>query len=148
MARTFRHVDDDAFDEDGLLKDGHSVRVPLMLKDALHDGHGPPGRRSSFVLARDSASRDRVVAAYDSYELSLVDAWRGPINNAADEQTDLSVSDAAAHNDRTTPRPMEEVLQGCTTKHCTTPGRRRVESGRPTSGADLCPAVAAARQCS
>jgi hypothetical protein len=106
MARTFRHVDGDAFDEDG-----YSVRVPLMMRDALHDGHGPLGRRSGFVLARDSASRDRVVAAYDSYELSLVDAWRGPINNAADEQTDLSVSDAAAHNDRTEPRPMDEVYR-------------------------------------
>ena len=108
MAQTFRHIDDDAFDEDGLLKDGHGVRVPLMLKDALHDGFGgKPG----FAFARDSASRDRVAAAYESYEASLCDAWRAPIGEVADEQTDLAVSDAAAHSDRTEPRPMDEVYR-------------------------------------
>jgi hypothetical protein len=112
MARTFRHIDDDAFDEDGLLKDGHSVRVPLMLKDALHDGlGGAPGRKPGFAFTRDSASRGRVAAAYEDYEEAQQNAWRGPIHEVADEQTDLAVSDAAAHKDRTEPRSMEEVYR-------------------------------------
>jgi hypothetical protein len=110
--RTLYDDDVDAFDEDGLLKDGHSVRVPLMLKDAMHDGFGgAPGRKPGFAFTRDSASRARVAAAYEDYEEAQQSAWRGPIHEVADEQTNLSVSDAAAHNDRTEPRPMDEVYR-------------------------------------
>ena len=32
-----RHVTDDDFDENGILKDGHRMRVPMMMMDARRD---------------------------------------------------------------------------------------------------------------
>ena len=110
MAKTFRRNSDD---DDEFLQDGQIGRVPLMLRDSqLPDGYGSRvGHKPGFAFTRDSASRDRVAAAYESYEASLQDAWRGPINEVADEQTDLAVGDAAAHSDHTEPRPMDEVYR-------------------------------------
>jgi hypothetical protein len=97
-------------DEDELL-DGQHARLPLMLKDAMPNGLAGTGHRPGFAIIRDDASRARVAAAYEACEISQQNAWRGPINNVADEATDTAVADAAAHADRAEPRPMQEVYR-------------------------------------
>ena len=103
--------DDDAFDERGILRDGRVGRMPLMMRDAIHNDLAGTGHRPGFSYTHDATARARVNAAHERYEQSLCDAWHGPIHEVADEQTDLAISDAAAHTDRMTPRPMEEVYR-------------------------------------
>ncbi len=108
MARTYRHNDEE---KDELLQDGQIGRVRFRDSQA-HDGRGGiPGHKPGFAFTRDDAALARVDAAYEAYENSLQDAWRGPISEVADEHADLAVSDAAAHSDRTEPRPMDEVYR-------------------------------------
>ena len=89
MAKTRRRNggdDDDnpALDENGLLRDGHSVRVSLMdamsvrdQRPLLHDGKGGvPGRRPGFAFNRDAYAKDELEVAYCEYEERLCDAWR------------------------------------------------------------------------
>jgi hypothetical protein len=53
MDRRSKHGDDDdAFDEHGIIKDGRSVRVPMMMRDSL-----TPLQRA---VAADAAGRDLV----------------------------------------------------------------------------------------
>src|SRR5580658_1684162 len=90
--------DDDAFDENGTLKDGRTYRVPLRMMDAtdrvwisqmeteilrrrtnkkLHDGRGGPvGHRPGFVVADDAADNRQRRDAYTVYVHDLQDAWR------------------------------------------------------------------------
>jgi hypothetical protein len=77
---------DDAFDENGLLKDGHVFRVRMSMKDAmkmrdnrpvLHDGRGGvPGHRPGFVMTDNSAAKRRLDDAYRDYERDLVSAYK------------------------------------------------------------------------
>jgi hypothetical protein len=88
----------DDFDENGILKDGHSVRVPMIVRDdaqigrrvpmrglmanatpsgRLHDGGGAAeGHRPGFVVSNDAAARDARAGAYAAYERDLTSAWR------------------------------------------------------------------------
>jgi hypothetical protein len=108
MRRRYRYDDDDDdFDENGLLKDGRSVRIRMSMMDSDHfdpvqqamapayvrvtDGQSGtaglhrPGFRipanNSLVRARD--------AAYSDYERELTTAWRGNRSrpDASAEQT-------------------------------------------------------------
>jgi hypothetical protein len=91
MNRHQRRIDDedDAFDENGVLKDGHRVRVPLMMMDGMqrdvrdhvriHDGHGNRdivGHRPGFLVS-DARANDARAETYDAYNRELVNAWRG-----------------------------------------------------------------------
>ena len=89
--------EDDAFDENGLLRDGHKTRVPLTMRDAMTplqreiatkrarvtDGNGNcdefafsrPGWR---ILADASVNDARAAreAAYQEYVDYITNAWR------------------------------------------------------------------------
>ena len=82
-----RHIDDDdAFDENGIIKDGRSIHTPMYLMDstqrsiALHDGHGNRelvGHRPGHIVARDANdandARDKANRLYDE---QVSNAWR------------------------------------------------------------------------
>ena len=93
--------DDDDFDENGVLKDGRSVRVPMLLMDAvqrqalealhreygdagsgvnLYDGSHGPG----FLPPAPDELRARAAEAWARRGARLHDAWRGP-RPAADQ---------------------------------------------------------------
>src|ERR1043166_9502366 len=73
-------------EEDKIVRDGESVRVPLLLMDelqrsvranSLHDGMGTQaGYKPGFVFV---AGRDETIIldAYDEYEKYTTGAWRG-----------------------------------------------------------------------
>ena len=109
-----KHNDDDDFDENGVLRDGHSVRVPMMMRDGmtplqravaqhslamrLHDGRGGPiGHKPGFVYSTDASLNDAKERAYAAYDAELRDAykhpqgWRGDID-ANDEAHVLEIS--------------------------------------------------------
>jgi hypothetical protein len=92
-----RNTNDDAFDENGLLKDGKSVRVTMMMRDGMtpspvtvvdafgNDGlalHQPgyrylsaaPMTADHAVLATRDAMRDEARA---DYIRRTCDAWKG-----------------------------------------------------------------------
>lgn len=85
MARTTRYtIEDDPFDENGVLKDGRSARVSLMdamsarehQRPHLHDGRGNPvGHRPGFLVS-DASVRDEREQAYADYEADLVVAYK------------------------------------------------------------------------
>jgi hypothetical protein len=75
--------DDDAFDENGLLKDGRTVRVRMSLKDAMAlrdrprvtDAFGrSPGSRPGFLIS--DHGREAKAQAYLDYERELASRWR------------------------------------------------------------------------
>lgn len=85
------HDDDDAF-ENGVLKDGRSARVPMMLRDSLtplqravaanaarlHDGHGNRdvvGHRPGYIVS--DAANDARDEAYRLYDAAKSAEWRG-----------------------------------------------------------------------
>jgi hypothetical protein len=99
--RRYYEVADDAFDERGILKDGRSVRVPLMLTDAepvrspiyLSDGSPAPApllHRPSQVRLSD-AQIDIRKRALAERSARLRDAWRGsPMAPDDDDVFDLA----------------------------------------------------------
>jgi hypothetical protein len=75
-------------DEEGVLNDGESIRVPLMLTDSTAR---PTHANSIQILDRFGSVRreivpdpaqQRVEAAYDAYEKRLTEAWRHPEDKA------------------------------------------------------------------
>jgi len=81
--------DDDAFDENGVLKDGHSYRVPMKMLDSLqkeiHDHTAAfrkvriidaPLHQPGFVrTSRPVAERH---AIFDGYDVRVSNAWKNP----------------------------------------------------------------------
>jgi hypothetical protein len=75
--------DDYAFDEDGCLKDGHTARFRMAMKDAMAmrdrprvtDGFGrPPGSRPGFLIS--DHGRQAKQQAYLDYENWVGNRWR------------------------------------------------------------------------
>ena len=122
MKRTRNFVDDDAFDANGLLKDGRSIRVRMTAMDGamprasgsqshrvtvITDGSGDPlglQRPGWRVPARDNhrplASRVMVdtntaarQAAYDAYSNRQENAWRGDAASNPTKDPDLNDPD-------------------------------------------------------
>ena len=82
--------DDDAFDENGVLKDGRTVRVGMRIMDGrntpVHDGMGgtrmhQPGCRygSEFAELRRAEARD-------AYVRQISEEWRGPASQQVDPE--------------------------------------------------------------
>jgi hypothetical protein len=73
---------DDAFDEEGLLKDGRTARTRMMARDSRDrpravDGFGrPPGNRPGFILDASPAAHDAKARAYRAYENWATNRWR------------------------------------------------------------------------
>ena len=101
-----RHDDDDAFDAFGILRDGKSTRVSVMMRDAamsplqrsvMADGlRRDAARRLGLADAAalhkpgqrfctDEAARARVEEVYQDEKRKLQDAWRKPVADAAGE---------------------------------------------------------------
>ena len=81
--------DDDAFDN-GVLRDGHSTRLPLMMRDSLQDDIArstagrsslqdsagrKPGNRPGFIFDRSGSNAEKQ-KAYDERDAYLRDAWQ------------------------------------------------------------------------
>jgi hypothetical protein len=111
MSNTRRRSDDDEAESE-LLQDGAIGRVRMMMRDSQGT---PAGRRPGFVRLDDETAymRGRVQKqlAYESYQLTLEDSWKGPVSEVADEQVDTAVADAAAHANHTQPRDMRQVYE-------------------------------------
>jgi hypothetical protein len=113
--RTLNDDEDDAFDEDGLLKDGHVGRVPLMMKDSwqrdmnedfrsknhphVTDASGGttglhrPGYRVANTITRDQSH-------YDDYDAELEGAWKNippdpPARDAAPTRDTMTTREEA-----------------------------------------------------
>jgi hypothetical protein len=73
-------ADDDAFDSNGCLKDGYTLRVPKMFRDSkndpprFRDSPHPVGSRPGFITT-DASEKIRREAYLDSVR-ELRDAWR------------------------------------------------------------------------
>jgi hypothetical protein len=102
--------DDDDFDENGVLKDGRSYRVPLKMCDSMQRSIAKHFQHRSIVTAADGSTmglhrpgariasggnravRDALAAeaqrARDQYEYDLVNAWRKPHNVTDDADTE------------------------------------------------------------
>jgi uncharacterized membrane protein len=108
-----RYDDDDEFETvigpDGkparVLRDGKTIRVPLLMADAarrntpfLHDGYGGPvGGKPGFIVSdADQAIRDE---AYRQFVAELRDAWR-PTRDVtrSTEVATISAADALCTN--------------------------------------------------
>ena len=76
MPKRYAEYDDDALDENGLLKDGRIVRIPMMMRDSA-DG--------VTDLVRDATAPLRVVDAFGNGGLAL--SRPGPRYLAAGEHT-------------------------------------------------------------
>jgi hypothetical protein len=94
-----RHDDDDGpFDAFGILRDGRSVRVSLMMRDAAmadsmqRDAARRFGLGDALALHKpgqrlqvDEAARAHVEEVYQDEKRKLQDAWRKPVADAAGE---------------------------------------------------------------
>jgi hypothetical protein len=79
MRPQHRYDDDDSpFDRFGVLKDGHTATVSMMMRDSsqrdarVTDALHRPGFRTG-----DADMRDAKQQAYDAYETEVTNAWRG-----------------------------------------------------------------------
>jgi hypothetical protein len=86
-------VDEDALDENGVLRDGHRMRVPMQFRDSARsttptlrfaDGRTdiPIGNRPGFVIDVGGGQEIRDRAYRESVE-ELRTAWRGSTADAA-----------------------------------------------------------------
>jgi hypothetical protein len=74
----------EALDEDGILRDGFSVMVPMTMRDALPqharvtDANGGTAglHRPGYRIA--DANDDARQRAYDEYRRRICDAWKSP----------------------------------------------------------------------
>jgi hypothetical protein len=77
--------EDDAFDERGMLKDGHVARVRMSMRDAMMMRDRPrvtdafgnrPGHKPGFIVSNDARQRDARAQAYADYERDLARAYK------------------------------------------------------------------------
>ena len=84
---------DDAFDHQGALRDGCTMRVPTTMRDAIPkplitDGYGNSGlalQRPGFRLRTDATRQQVVADSYAAYERSLVTAYLGDVEKQCTE---------------------------------------------------------------
>jgi hypothetical protein len=84
-----RRIDDE--DDDDMVRDGESVRVPVFLVDTVRFQDGEPhfvravdeGGKSASLADLDTA-RDAARAARDAWIKQTCDAWRTPSRDAAE----------------------------------------------------------------
>jgi hypothetical protein len=88
-------------DDDDVVQDGESIRVPVYLMDAtqravateglrLHDGLGnPAGHKRGYVFGGNAEQRQRAADAYDERTTRLQEAWRSPAGAAERNEAQL-----------------------------------------------------------
>jgi len=93
MPRRIFEADDDAFDERGVIKDGRSIRVPLLFAD------GQPAmldyRAHSLDEIREHGCRVKQ-AAYDEAVRADAEAWRRGPNPETDADRQRAHDEALA----------------------------------------------------
>ena len=91
---------DHDIDDDDILQDGESVRVPIQMLDSVqHDIALSRGHRPGFVTDDDSDANDDVADAHAAYCQWLRGAHRAPV--ADDEpHRPTSLADAKAQAER------------------------------------------------
>jgi hypothetical protein len=91
----------DAYDDDGILKDGRTVRVSMQMRDAtmMHransvtDGTGDSLglHRPGYRVIGDTVARDAKANALRDYEKRLTSAWRDDNGDPDDDGDDNGV---------------------------------------------------------
>ena len=105
----------EALDEDGILRDGFSVTVPMTMRDSgmtplqrsiaqsaaqLHDGRGGAvGHRPGYVVSTDASLNDAKERAYATYDAELRDAYKHPQGCRGDIDASDEAHDAMAMMD-------------------------------------------------
>jgi hypothetical protein len=87
--------DNAALGPDGLVKSGHGIRVPMMVRDSVErrDGrgatvlHGGAGMRPGFCVHADASLRDAGERARAEAIAEMRDAWRHPSEKAKPSQS-------------------------------------------------------------
>ena len=108
--------EEDAFDENGLLRDGHKSRVPLTMRDAMTplqreigtrrarvtDGNGDSGEfafsRPGFRIMNDAAARAAREAAHREYVDYITNAYKQP-QLVRDQDTRAGESVSISHDE-------------------------------------------------
>ena len=84
-----RHDDDD-FDENGVLKDGRTVRVGMRIMDGMrsrvHDGMGGTRINQHGCRYGSEFAQLRRDEARDAYVWRISDEWRGPTAQRIDAE--------------------------------------------------------------
>jgi hypothetical protein len=86
----------EALDQDGILRDGFSLLVPLAMRDSvrLHDGHGgTPGHRPGFAMF-DITNDDERARAYREYDARMATEYFGDARREGREGTICTVRNA------------------------------------------------------
>ena len=83
--------DDDPFDCYGVLKDGHTVRVSLQMRDAAMTRDATARRGFDDFAARHQpgpvyCDRSAAKEAYEAMRAELADAWKSPTEAVADRR--------------------------------------------------------------
>jgi hypothetical protein len=94
MTTTVYDADDPAaYDRNGILRDGVTIRVSKMMRDSIqrqHDAgpivHTGDGHRPGHIFSTDTSMRDAAEIARREYIDGLVNAWRRPSKEAKPSQ--------------------------------------------------------------
>jgi hypothetical protein len=116
-----KRVTDNDFDENGILKDGRSFRVPMFMADGtrarplITDASGNGGfalHRPGFRVSSSDAARDAKQQAYESYTRDLENAWRAPAMHDASTETAEGQVEGAACTVRNPSYPDDQGAPG------------------------------------
>jgi hypothetical protein len=128
-------VDDDTLNADGTLRDGGTLRVPLMFRDSnreiaaqraqptlrFADGRTdiPIGSRPGYVIDAGGGQEIRVRAYRQSIE-ALQNAWRGSVSDATPNPpaAPMSAADAARTDMRTLMAQLEDARHTAYAAYC------------------------------
>jgi hypothetical protein len=121
-------ADDDAFDENGALRDGHRMRVPMQFRDSagrttptlrFADGRTdvPIGSRPGFVIDASGGQAQRDQAYRRSVE-ELRNAWRGAAADATPSPSAAPMSDAGCTDVRTLMVQLEDARHTAYREYC------------------------------
>jgi hypothetical protein len=123
-------VEDDALDENGLLRDGHRMRVPMRFRDSARgtmpklrfaDGRTdlPIGSRPGYVVDAGGGQEIRDRAYRESVE-ALRAAWRGNAGDAplSPPTAPMSAADAARTDMRTLMAQLEDARHTAYAEYC------------------------------
>jgi hypothetical protein len=123
-------VEDDALDENGFLRDGHRMRVPMQFRDSARqsmptlrfaDGRTdvPVGSRPGYVIDTGGGQEIRDRAYRQSIE-ALRNAWRGNVGDTTPSPSaaPMSAADAARTDMGTLMARLEDARHTAYAAYC------------------------------